>query len=320
MDTSKKKETAKVPFLERPVVRTILPIAGFAIICVLFGFLTDGRLFKPKSLSLLLSQSYMLLIACIGVFFIMTMGGLDFSQGSMLGVSSIVVCYLSHYNIILAILGGVITGGLIGLLNGFFNVKRKISSFIVTICNMYLFRGVCAYLTTKSPVYGVGDISKYNNLPFMLTFTVIIFVIAFLIFTFTGLGSRLKAIGAGEIAARFAGIPVERMKILVYVAAGCITGLAAFVNSVKVGSVTSTAGSTLETQIMISLVLGGMPISGGAKVRFYNIILGVMTYKVLSGGLVMLMMPTQLQQLILGVIFLVEVAIFSDRNTGMVVK
>ena len=321
MDTTVKKEAAaKVPFLDRPIVRTILPIAGFAIICGLFYYLTNGRLFSSKSLGLLMSQSYMLLISSIGVFFIMTMGGLDFSQGSMLGVSSIVVCYLSHYNIVLAIIGGVVTGGLIGLINGFFNVKRKISSFIVTICNMYLFRGVCAYLTTKSPVYGVSDISKYNNLPFMMTFTVVIFVIAWLVFTFTGLGSRLKAIGAGETAARFAGIRVERTKMLVYMAAGCITGLAAFVNSVKVGSVTSTAGSQLETQIMISLVLGGMPISGGAKVRFYNIILGVMTYKILSGGPVMLMIPTQLQQLILGIVFLGEVALFSDRNTGMVVK
>ena len=78
----------------------------------------------------------------------------------------------------------------------------------------------------------------------MLTFTVIIFVVAYLIFTYTGLGSRLKAIGAGETAARFAGIRVERTKILIFGAAGCITGLAAFVNAIKVGSVTSTAGNT----------------------------------------------------------------------------
>ena len=303
-----KKSTEQVPFLERPIVRTILPIAGFVIICVLFAILTDGRLFQPKNISLLLSQSYMLLISSIGVFMVMTMGGLDFSQGSMLGVASIVVCYLSHYNMVLAALGGVVTGGLIGLINGYFNVKRKITSFIVTICTMYLFRGVCAYATTNSPVYAVSDISKYNTLPFMLTFTVIIFVVAYLVF------------GAGETAARFAGIRVETTKILVFVAAGCITGLAAFVNAIKVGSVTSTAGNQLETQIMIALVLGGMPVNGGAKVRFYNIILGVMTYKVLSSGLVMLMMPTQLQQLILGIIFLIEVAIFSDRKTGMIVK
>ena len=159
-----------------------------------------------------------------------------------------------------------------------------------------------------------------NTLTFMLTFTIVIFVVAYLAFTYTGLGSRLKAIGAGETAARFAGIRVDRTKMLIYMTAGCITGLAVFINSVKVGSVTSTAGNQLETQIMIALVLGGMPVNGGAKVRFYNIILGVMTYKVLSSGLVMLMIPTQLQQLILGIIFLIEVALFSDRKTGMIVK
>ncbi len=321
MDTTVKKDSAeKIPFLERPMVRTILPIAGFVVICVIFAILTDGKLFRPKNLTLLLSQSYMLLISSIGVFMIMTMGGLDFSQGSMLGVCSIVICYLSHYNIVLAIIGGVVTGGLIGLINGYFNVKRKITSFIVTICTMYLFRGVVAYATTTSPVYAVSDISKYNTLPFMLTFTVIIFAVTFFIFTFTGLGSRLKAIGAGETAARYAGIRVERTKMLIFMTAGCITGLAAFVNSVKVGSVTSTAGNQLETQIMIALVLGGMPVNGGTKVKFYNIILGVMTYKILSSGLVMLMISTQMQQLILGIIFLVEVALFSDRKTGMIVK
>ena len=119
MDTTK-KSSEQVPFLERPIVRTILPIAGFAVICILFAFLTDGRLFQPKNLSLLLSQSYMLLISSIGVFMVMTMGGLDFSQGSMLGVASIVVCWLSHYNMVLAAIGGIVTGGLIGLINGYF--------------------------------------------------------------------------------------------------------------------------------------------------------------------------------------------------------
>ncbi len=318
--TAQKKKIKISDILDNPVVHTILPIAGFVIICILFAILTGGKLFAAKNLKLLLSQSYMLMISSIGVFMVMTMGGLDFSQGSMLGVASIAVCYLSNYNIVLAVIGGVVVGGIIGFINGFFNVKRKITSFIVTICMMYLLRGLCAFATTKSPVYAVADISKYNTMAFNLTFTLIILAITFFVFEFTGLGSRLKAIGAGETAARFAGINVERTKILIYMLAGCITGLAAFINSVKVGSVTSTAGNQLETQIMIALVLGGMPISGGSKVRFYNIILGVLSYKVLSSGLVMLGFATQTQQLIMGIIFMIEVALFSDRNSGLVVK
>ena len=310
----------KTPFMERPIIRNIMPFAGFIFIVLLFAVLTKGQLYSMGSLKLLLSQSYVLLISCVGVFMVMTMGGLDFSQGSMLGICSVVVCYLSNYNIVLAILCGVLTGGIIGFINGFFNVKRKITSFIVTICNMYLIRGIVAYATTKTPVYGASNITSYNTLAVNLTFTITILLIAFAVFQYTGLGNRLKAIGAGETAARFAGVRVEKTKMLVYAAAGMITGLAAFINSIKVGSVTSTAGNQLETQIMIALVLGGMPVNGGAKVKFYNIILGAMTYKILIAGLVMLGIEPKTQQLIMGIVFLVMVAVFADRDTGMIVK
>ena len=310
----------KTSVTDHPLVRNVMPFAGFIFIVVLFAILTGGQLFTAGNLKLLLSQSYVLLISCVGVFMVMTMGGLDFSQGSMLGVCSVVVCFLSNYNIFLAIICGVLTGGLIGLVNGFFNVKRKITSFIVTICNMYLLRGMVAYATTKSPVYGSSNITTYNTMPFNLTFTIVILLVAFAAFQYTGLGNRLKAIGAGETAARFAGVRVERTKMLVYMAAGMITGLAAFINSIKVGSVTSTAGNQLETQIMIALVLGGMPVNGGAKVKFYNIILGALTYKILTAGLVMLGIEPKTQQLIMGIVFLVMVAVFADRETGMIVK
>ena len=85
------------------LIRSLLPIVGLVVIFLLFNFLTDFRMMG--NMSLVLSQVYVTMISAMGVFFIMTMGGLDFSQGSMLGVASIVVCYLSHYNMVLAALG-----------------------------------------------------------------------------------------------------------------------------------------------------------------------------------------------------------------------
>ena len=110
------------------------------------------------------------------------------------------------------------------------------------------------------------------------------------------------------------------MKFLVYVLAGAITGFAAFINSIKVGSVTASGGNQVETQILIALVLGGMPISGGAKSRFTNIIIGSLLYVVIASGLNMVGLSTQTQQLIQGVVFLVFVAVFADRESLSVIK
>lgn len=307
-------------FMDKPLTRSILPIVGLVLITALFAALTGGRIIQPFNIQLLLSQTYMLMIASTGVFLIMTMGCLDFSQGSMLGIASIVVCYLSFINIPLAIVGGMVTGGLIGAVNGFFHVKRKIPSFIVTICTMYLFRGLCSYLTTNSPVYAANTVYAFNTPAINMILTVAALLIVFLFFHFSKLGNYLKAIGAGETASRFAGIKVEKTKWLIYIVGGMITGFAAFINVIKVGSVTSTGGSMLETQILIALVLGGMPVSGGAMVRFTNIIVGVLTYKILSTGLLMMGLATEMQQLIQGVVFLIVVALFSDRKSLQVIK
>jgi len=307
-------------FMNRPFTRTVLPVAGLLIVIALFAILTGGRIILPFNVQLLLSQTYVLMIAATGVFLIMTMGCLDFSQGSILAIASIAVCYLSTYSLPLAIIGGMATGAVIGAINGFFLVKRKILSFIVTICTMFLFRGLCAYLTTKSPVNAVGNVYMYDTMPIELILTIVVLLIVFLLFRFTKLGSNLKAIGAGETGARFAGIKVNKTKWLIYIASGAITGFAAFINVIKVGSVTSTSGNMMETQILIALVLGGLPISGGAKVRFINVIVGVLTYKVLAIGLVMIGLNTMMQQLIEGVIFLIVVALFSDRKSIQVIK
>ena len=300
------------------MIRALLPIAGLIIIFLLFNVLTNFRMMK--NLPLVLSQVYVTMIAATGVFFIMTMGGLDFSQGSILGIASIVVCMISKTSIPLAIVGGIVAGAVIGAINGYFYVYRKIKSFIVTICTMFLFRGFIKYLTTNAPVAGSAKLINFDSTELKIACTVLILVIGFILFRFTKFGTYLKAIGAGEKAAMFSGIRTDRMKFWIYVLAGAITGFAAFINVIKVGSVTSSGGNQLETQILIALVLGGMPISGGAKVRFENIIVGSLLYIVLNSGLTMMGFSTQLMQLIQGVVFLVFVAVFADRQSLQVIK
>ena len=111
------------------------------------------------------SNAAVTMIAATGVFFIMTMGGLDFSQGSILGMASIVVCMVSKVAPVpVAVLAGIATGAGIGAINGFFYVNRKIKSFIVTICTMFLFRGIIKYLTSDADINCAGG-SKCNDDP-----------------------------------------------------------------------------------------------------------------------------------------------------------
>ena len=300
--------------------KALLPFIGLVVIVIGMNILTGGKILTPKRLRLLLSQVYYPAIVATGVFFIMTLGSIDFTEGSTLGVASIVVSMLSFKSIPLAIIGGILTGAAIGAVNGFFHVKFKLPSFIVTICTMYLFRGVCAYLTTETAQPASAAIKALDQDWLKITITVGVLVIAFFLFKFTRIGNDVKAVGSGETAARFSGVRTDLVKFLVFVCAGALTGLAAFVNVIKVGSITSTAGNQLETQILISLVLGGLPITGGAKVRFTNIIVGTLMYAVLNSGLSILGYEPQVQQLIKGIVFLVFVALTIDRKALKVIK
>ncbi len=302
------------------LVRELFPLIGLIVIFIFFAIFTNGRILKPAAAKLILSQVYVPMIASSGVFLIMTVGGLDFSQGSLLGIVSIVISYLSFYSIPLAVIAGVATGAAIGAFNGLFHVRFKIPSFIVTMCSMFLFRGFCAYFTTNAPVAASREITDLNLDGLKIATVIVVLLILFFIFTFTKVGINLKAIGAGEKAARFAGIRTDLTKFMVFMSAGAITGIAAFLNVIRVGSITATAGNQLETQILISLVLGGMPISGGAKVRFSNIIVGSLIYAILNNGLVMMRYDTAIQQLIKGVIFLAVVALTIDRKAIRVIK
>ena len=307
-------------FLAGDTFKALLPLIGFVIIIVVLNIMTQGKILTPKKLRLLFSQIYYPTIVAVGVFFVMTLGSIDFTEGSTLGVASLVVSALSFINIPLAILGGILCGAAIGAINGFFHVKFKLQSFIVTICTMYLFRGVCAYFTTETAVPASAAIKAMDNNGLKIGITVAVLVIAWFLFRFTRIGNDVKAVGSGETAARFSGVHTDRVKFLAFVCAGALTGLAAFVNVIKVGSITATAGNQLETQILISLVLGGLPITGGAKVRFSNIIVGTLMYAVLNSGLAILGYDPQTQQLIKGIIFLIFVALTIDRKALKVIK
>lgn len=316
----KSLEKNKIGFPYTSILKTVLPYVGLVFVALLFGFLTNFKSLSIRNISLIIEQSYVLLICATGVFFIMTMGSIDFSQGSIIGVASIAVAYFARINIILAIFMGILVGICIGMLNGFLHVKCKISSFIVTISTMFIFRGVCAFLTTSKPISAPMFMYAYNKWYFLFSVVLIVIVVGALAFKKTSFGRELKAIGAGETAARFSGVKIQKTKIFVFILSGALTGLAATINTVRVGSITASSGALLETNIMIALVLGGMPVSGGSKNKFSSVLTGVFLLGVLNNGLVMLQIDPNIQQLIRGIVFLTIVSLNADRDAVLVIK
>ena len=108
---TEQKEQQLKKLSKMSMLRALLPIAGLVVVFLVFNVLTNFRMMN--NMSLVLSQVYVTMIAATGVFFIMSMGGLDFSQGSILGIASIVVCMLSKISIPLAIVGGIAAGAAI---------------------------------------------------------------------------------------------------------------------------------------------------------------------------------------------------------------
>lgn len=301
-------------------IKNNMPLIGLIIVIIIFAALTGGKSLKPNNLKLVLEQSMTIIISAAGVIFVMSMGSLDFSQGSLLAFACYCAAWLSGTNIILACASAIIVGMLVGCLNGFLNAVLKIQSFIATIGMMLIFRGLVVFLTTKYMPKIPYSIYGLNNFNVKLMSMIIIIIVGGFVFHYTSFGRKVRAIGAGEMAAKFSGTNVKLIKIAAFAIAGAMAGVAAFFSLLRAGSITATTGNLLETNVMIALVLGGVPVSGGFKVKYIAVLIGGFLLAFLENGLVQIGVSITMQQLIKGIVFLGTIILATDRKADMISK
>ncbi len=301
-------------------IQRMIPFAGLVAVIVLFSVLTSGELVTVKNMKLVLEQAILVMVSSIGVLFVMTLGSLDFSQGSILGICSIIATTVSHANIPLAVFLTLGAGLLIGLLNGSMHAKLKIPSFIVTICTMFIFRGLTSYITRKKALQIPFRLYDFDELVYKLPLLLLLLLIGFYVFTYTRLGKQCRAIGSGEIASFYAGVKVDKIKIIAFGAAGLMGGVTALFNIVRVGTASANTGLLHETNILIAIVLGGTAVTGGAKTKFNSVIIGSLLLAVLANGLVLLGIDIAVQQLLKGLIFLGAVYLTVEKGSNYAVK
>lgn len=303
-----------------PVFRNVAPFLGFVLVTVFFAVATGGGLLTVDNLQSLLNQVIVVALVAVGSVFVFGAGSLDMSVAGCVCISAVLGCMaaIPTGSLVVAFLVCMGVSLALGLLKGLFTTFVEVPSFIVTIVlNMIITAVVLVIMGNETTLYLRNAVPEIPALSFeQMTVVNIVtlglfFLMCAVIFNFTGLGRRVKMVGGNPRAAGQAGINVRTTKIWTFVIGAVSVGLAAFILLIRTRTVGNTTGSTLGTDVMVALVLGGMPISGGPRSRISAGLFGAATITVLNSGLTMMGISTGMIQIVRGVVFLAIVFVAS---------
>lgn len=316
------KQRPAVPTIER--VRALFPILLLAGLCLYFALQSERFLTIPNGL-IVLQQSVVLLVAALGMTFVIVNGSIDLSVGSVVALSALVAAATSPELGAFAIVPAVATGLVCGLLNGVIFAIGRVPSFIVTLGTMVVFRGLVLFWTRGAPV-SITDfqfLGLYSGRTFDIPNSVLIacaaLVLAWIVFNHTVFGREVRAIGGGERVALLSGIKVSRVKIGVFALSGLMCGLAGLLQSSRTMAATSQLAQGLELDVIAAVVVGGTPLTGGVgKVR--GTVIGVLIIAVLSNGMNMTGVDPYFQNIIKGLVLILAVFLTIDRKKIAIIK
>ena len=265
---------------------------------------------KLNNLTNLLTQTTIPSLLVTGVAMVVISGGMDLSVGSTLALSGC-ICGLmlrAGLPLLLCIAVGILTGTLIGLLNGLMIAKMRLPSFIATLAMLNMASGLTNTLSGKKPIYWdanpVLNFIGNGKLLGMPIFVIIGFsVIAIVIFFFyrTRLKTYTYALGGNEEVLHLSGISVTKWKLIVYSLSGFLAGVAGMMMIARANCADPTSGTGLEFSAVVGAVIGGNVQKTG-KGTLFGALLGAITLSVLRNGMSLMMLQTHWQMVITGIV------------------
>lgn len=304
---------------QKPAGRELVRFGGLIIVILVFAVWTKGGILSTASLKSIWKQSMFLLIGGAGVVFVMAEGNLNFSIGGVVALSAMMFGVVGEQNPVLGLVTALVTGMVCELLLVGVHLMLKIPAFIVSFAVMFLAKGILSGYTQKGLV-ALPRVFKPWNTPNLFYFTtLVVLVAAYIVFEYTKIGKYNKAMGANMNTAVCSGVKVGKFKVLAYLICGLCCGIAGALFLIRSSSVTGSAASGLETEILIAMVLGGIPLSGGHNVKMTGIIVGALMLSVLDLGMIMVGLNDDLTGLVKGVVFLAAVAVSYDRKDGQII-
>jgi ribose transport system permease protein len=294
----------------------LAPIAGLICVIVLFAILTEGKLLGAKNIQSLTNQIIVTALVSIGAVFLFGAGVFDMSLGACVCIAAVLgakaakagLGVMTVFLVILAVSLGL------AILKGIMFSTIKVPIFIVTIVGGSIITAGALAALGKETTILLSNLPKLT-ITEMAVFNILVvgafFLTSLYIFNYTSIGKSVKMLGGNPRATALTGISSTKVYMWVSVIGGIGVALAAFVILMRTSTASATTGGTIGTDIMVALVLGGMPLSGGPRSKISAAIVGACTISILNNGLTMMGLTIGNIQIVRGLIFLVVVLITS---------
>ena len=294
------------------------------LLCVILSIIAPGSFLSVSNLLNILRQCSVYAILAFGMTYVFIGDGLDLSLGNTLNLCSCVVAMLIVYqgvNMWLAVLLTLCVGVLVGFCNAFIVTKLHVNPFLGTLGTMYIIKGIALYITNENPITGLPKEFKLfggsiDGLPVPPQFiiAVLLFGILYVVLKHTKLGRHVYAVGSNAQAARLSGIKVTRIKFFIFMLSGFCAALAGIVMASRLQLGSPVLTSAYEMDAIAAVCIGGTS-SGGGDGSLGKTVCGALTLTVIRVGLNILRISTSIQQIVIGAVIVVVVAIdMYDRS------
>jgi ribose transport system permease protein len=300
-------------------------VAGISLIlivgCVALSVFTPTFLTSTNIFNILRAFSW-IAIAAFGECMVIITGGIDLSVGSTMGLSGIISAMMMAAGIpvSLSVIGGLLTGCAVGLLNGLMITKAKLPPFIATLGMLLMARGMCYGLTRGWPVmnlpqsFGVFAIDiPVLGVPVPLIFVLVLALVVGMFLSRTIWGYRIYAVGGNEESAALSGIGTDRVKIMVYVIAGLLAAIGGILMTSRLGVASPMGAYGYELDVIAAAVVGGTSLAGGEG-TILGVLIGAVIMQVLRTGLVLIGVSAYWLQAIQGLVIVVAITLDQLRK------
>ncbi len=290
----------------------------FLLVTIVFGWLITPDFATTSNLGFVLQDIGEILIIALPMTFLIIAGEIDLSVASALSLVSSTIGYSYRHGVAfsLAIVIGLVVGIICGLINGILVNYLGLKSLAVTIGTLGLYRGICYVLLGNQPVNQLPqfwtDLGT-NNIPHtFLPWSIVIIIpsvfAAWVMLHHTRIGRWTFVTGISAEAAQFAGIPVKKFKLSLFVATGFMTGLAALVYTLRFASASPDSAMGYELSVIAAVLFGGVSIAGGFG-TMWGVLFSVIELGAIRSVLQLVNFTANALQIVSGVLLLFSVAL-----------